>query len=377
MKPELTLHERTLTLQRYPVRTNETLQAWDAADEYLINYVNEADIAFDSERPILIINDSFGALSCWFAQKGKVTNVTDSYIAKQACLANLNDNQLPAVQIIDCLATLPENPQLVLLKLPKSNRLLTWQLQQLCHLLPEDCTMIAAGKVKDIHSSTLKLFEKYLGQTKTSLAVKKARLIFSQPNPALAKPLPEAQQWSVPEHDMTLTNHANVFSGESLDIGARLLLEHIPSQPDLQDIVDLGCGNGVIGIKAARLNPHAKVLCVDESFMAVASCTHNAQLNLTQPDQLHAITNNCLEGFPAHSADLVLCNPPFHQQNTITDHIAWQMFCDAKHVLRTQGHLIVIGNSHLGYGDKLKRLFDNVNIVAKNNKFVIYQSKKQ
>ncbi|MEJ2764236.1 methyltransferase [Photobacterium sp. MCCC 1A19761] len=376
MKPELNLHGQTLTLKRFPTRTNETLQAWDAADEYLINHVHDQDITLDPARPILIMNDSFGALSCWFANQGPVTCVTDSYIAHQGCLANLEANQRPAVNIIDCLAELPENPQLVLLKLPKTNRLLTWQLQQLCQKLPADCTVIAAAKAKDIHTSTLKLFEKYLGQTKTSLAVKKARLIFCEVNPALAQPLPEPLRWEVPEHGLTLTNHANVFSGDSLDIGARLLLEHIPSHDHPLHIIDLGCGNGVIGIKAAQLNPKARVTCVDESYMAVASCQANTALNLPDPTQLTATVNNCLSGFQPDSADVVLCNPPFHQQTTITDHIAWQMFCDAKHVLTSQGRLIVIGNRHLGYDGKLKRLFGNVSVIAQNNKFVVYQARK-
>ncbi len=38
MKTELTLHDRTLTLNRFN-RSNETLQAWDAGDEYLISHV--------------------------------------------------------------------------------------------------------------------------------------------------------------------------------------------------------------------------------------------------------------------------------------------------------------------------------------------------
>ncbi|MGF1730349.1 methyltransferase [Photobacterium kasasachensis] len=374
MKPELTLHERTLTLKRYPVRKNETLQAWDAADEYLINHTQE--MTLDPQRPILIMNDSFGALSCWFTQKGRVTSVTDSFIARQGCLANLNANQLPHVNIVDCLAELPDNPQLVLIKLPKNNRLLTWQLQQLCNLLPEDCTVIGAAKAKDIHTSTLKLFEKHLGETKTSLAVKKARLIFCQPNLVLAKPLPVPQQWEVPEHELTITNHANVFSSDSLDIGARLLLEHIPQNDNYRDIIDLGCGNGVIGLKAARLNPQASVTCVDESYMAVASCQANAKLNLHTPDQLTAKVANCLDGLEHDSADLILCNPPFHQQTAITDHIAWQMFCDSKQVLRAKGQLIVIGNRHLGYDGKLRRLFGNVSVVAQNNKFVVYRSGK-
>ncbi|MFC1503231.1 methyltransferase [Pseudomonadota bacterium] len=374
MKPALTLHERTLNLTRFPVRKFETLQAWDAADEYLINHTH--DMELDPQRPILIFNDSFGALSCWFSNQGIVTSVTDSFVAKQGCIANLKANQLPQINIIDCLTELPENPQLVLIKLPKSHRLLSWQLQQLCNHLPEDCTVVGAAKVKEIHTSTLKLCEKHLGETKTSLAVKKARLVFIKPNQALAQPMPAPKKWDVPEHGITLTNHANVFSGESLDIGARLLLKHIPQKSKYTDIIDLGCGNGVIGIKAAQLNPQANVTCVDESFMAVASCEANARLNLKVPDQIKTVVTNCLDTIQYNSADLILCNPPFHQQTTITDHIAWQMFCDAKQVLRPNGQLIVIGNRQLGYDEKLKRLFGNVDIIAQNDKFIVYQSGK-
>ncbi|EOW9148536.1 50S rRNA methyltransferase, partial [Vibrio cholerae] len=41
MKTELTLLEQTLTLHRFPKRNNETLQAWDAGDEYLIQHVEQ------------------------------------------------------------------------------------------------------------------------------------------------------------------------------------------------------------------------------------------------------------------------------------------------------------------------------------------------
>jgi len=380
MKPELTLHGQTLQLNRYPIRQHETLQAWDAADEYLINQVEDMKqqqtLTLDAERPVLIMNDSFGALACWFARQGQTVSVGDSYIARTASQHNLAANALPDIAFADCLAPVPPQTQLVLLKLPKNNRLLVWQLTQLCAALPEDCVVIAAAKARDIHTSTLKLFEKHLGPTRTSLAVKKARLIFCQPDKHLAAALPEAQRWAVPEYKLTLTNHANVFSGESLDIGARLLLEHIPQDPALKHIIDLGCGNGVIGLQAARLNPQAKVTCVDESYMAVASCRENADLNLTNPAQLEAKVDNCLESMANSDADLVLCNPPFHQQNTITDHIAWQMFCDAKQSLKQHGRLIVIGNRHLGYDGKLKRLFAKVQKIAQNPKFVVYQAEK-
>lgn len=77
--------------------------------------------------------------------------------------------------------------------------------------------------------------------------------------------------WSVEPYAITLTNLPNVYSGESLDLGARFILEHLPADPTLEDFIDLGCGNGVLSVRLGQLNPQAKITCVDESFMAIAS----------------------------------------------------------------------------------------------------------
>lgn len=375
MKTELTLLEQTLTLHRFPKRNNETLQAWDAGDEYLIQHVEELGLPQDCH--IVVINDHFGALSCWFAKQHRVSMMSDSYIAHQATQANLQHNQLPAVNLLTTMDEIPADADVVLLQLPKSNRHLIWILSQLRKALPASTPIIAVNKAKEIHTSTLNLFEKYLGATTTSLAWKKHRLVFSS---ATANPIPDVSKdcrWSVEPHAITLTNLANVYSGESLDLGARFMLEHLPADPALEDFIDLGCGNGVLSVRLGQLNPQAKITCVDESFMATASAQQNLLDNLGKRD-IQCITNNCLDGFPAQSSSMVVCNPPFHQQQTITDHIAWQMFCDSKHVLRKGGKLWVIGNRHLGYDVKLARLFgkSQVRVIANNSKFVILQAIK-
>ena len=78
-----------------------------------------------------------------------------------------------------------------------------------------------------------------------------------------------------------------------------------------------------------------------------------------------------LEGFAPASVDLVLCNPPFHQQHAVGDQIAKRFFRQVHTVLRPGGELWVIGNRHWGYHVTLKRLFGNANVVASNAKFVI------
>ncbi|KLN67036.1 methyltransferase [Vibrio sp. VPAP30] len=376
MKTELTLHQRTLSLFRYPKRNNETLQAWDAGDEYLINHVEELELPNDQN--ILIINDNFGALSCWFSKRHKITLMSDSFISHQGAHVNLKANDCPTITYLTTMDQIPSNIDLVLFQLPKSNRHLAWLLSQLRDTLDCSVPVIAVNKAKEIHTSTLKLFEKYLGETKTSLAWKKHRLVFSNANSQTPIKVSPDTRWSVDDEQIELNNLPNVYSGESLDLGARFMLEHLPQNPQLKHVLDLGCGNGVLSVKMGQLNPQIKLTCVDESFMAVESAQQNLISNLGKERELDCIANNCLDGMPAKNVDLVMCNPPFHQQQAITDHIAWQMFCDAKQILSVGGQLLVIGNRHLGYDGKLTRLFgkSNVKVVASNKKFVILQATK-
>ena len=207
MKTELALHDRTLSLHRFPHRSNETLQAWDAGDEYVINHIEALNLAIG--KRILILNDHFGALSCWFADKHQVTMMSDSFISQQGTLNNLQRNQCRNVQLLSTMDAIPESVDLVLFQLPKSNRHLVWQLSQLRQSLAQDCPVIAVNKAKEIHTSTLNLFEKYLGSTSTSLAWKKHRLVFSAPNVSSIETVEPITQWAADDEHMFI-GHAGM-----------------------------------------------------------------------------------------------------------------------------------------------------------------------
>jgi len=377
MESLLSVPQGSFVLNRLPHRPNEVLRAWDAADEYLLEHL--AELELPATCRVLVVNDTFGALAVALHSM-QPTAVSDSYLSQQATRVNLSHNQIAEsnVTLLNSLEPLTGIYDWVLVKLPKTLALLEDQLIGIrAHVTPQT-QIIFAGMVKAMPSSIWTLIERLLGNTSTSLAKKKARLIFAELNPELPECLsPYPVSYQLEGTDFTIVNHANVFSRDSLDIGTRFFINHLPEQTDAQDIVDLGCGNGVLGLVAAQRNPDATLHFVDESFMAVASAEENFKRAFADSRLAVFSVTDGLTSYAEQSVDLILCNPPFHQQNTIGDQLAVGMFKQSYKALRSGGELWVIGNRHLAYHAPLKKLFGNCVVVASNAKFVIFKSCKQ
>ena len=368
------------SLERLPKTTKGDLRAWDAADELLLQHVSENHSALLSlDTPVLIINDTFGALAVGLNQYA-THSWSDSYITHLATQENYALNQLDIknCKLIPSTEQLPCKYKLVLIKIPKTLALLE---EQLCQLKPHiyaETIIIASAMTKHIHNSTLKNFEKIIGTTTTSRATKKARLVFAENNKSTLHKSPYPKTISDESFDLTLLNHANVFAKDHLDIGTRFMLTQLKACPPATHILDLGCGNGALGVYAHKLQPSAKISFIDESYMAIASAQENTKktpLDNTAfyiSDSLNQVQLDSNENKP----DLILCNPPFHQAHSIGDHIAWQMFKQSYNSLQKSGELWVVGNRHLAYHVKLKKLFGNCRTVAANNKFAVFSSIK-
>ncbi|EBU8912806.1 23S rRNA (guanine(1835)-N(2))-methyltransferase RlmG [Salmonella enterica subsp. enterica serovar Java] len=366
---------RSLTLKRFP-QTDDVnpLLAWEAADEYLLQQLDETEI----RGPVLILNDTFGALSCALAEHSPYS-IGDSYLSELGTRENLRHNGIAesSVTFLDSTADYPQAPGVVLIKVPKTLALLEQQLRALRKVVTVQTRIIAGAKARDIHTSTLELFEKVLGPTTTTLAWKKARLINCTFSHLQLADAPQTLSWKLEDTGWTIHNHANVFSRTGLDIGARFFMQHLPENLD-GEIVDLGCGNGVIGLSLLAKNPQANVVFVDESPMAVDSSRLNVETNLPEAfERCEFMINNALSGVEPFRFNAVFCNPPFHQKHALTDNIAWEMFHHARRCLKINGELYIVANRHLDYFHKLKKIFGNCATIATNNKFVILKAVKQ
>ncbi len=365
---------RSLNLKRFPETDDvNPLQAWEAADEYLLQQLDETEIS----GPVLIFNDHFGALACALVAH-TLFSIGDSYLSELATRENLRHNELDegSVTFLDSTAAYPAAPGVVLIKIPKTLALLEQQLRALRQVVTPETRIIAGTKARDIHNSTLELFEKILGPTTTTLAWKKARLVNCTFNAPALNDVQETLSWKLDGTPWTIHNHANVFSRTGLDIGARFFLQHLPENLE-GEIVDLGCGNGVIGLTLLEKNPEAQVVFVDESPMAVASSRLNVETNMPDAqDRCEFMINNALSGVEPYRFNAVFCNPPFHQKHALTDNVAWEMFHHARRCLKTNGELYIVANRHLDYFHKLKKIFGNCTTVATNSKFVVLKAVK-
>ncbi|MGU9830248.1 methyltransferase [Pseudomonas sp. LF242] len=364
-----------LDLIRQPEQHNDPLQAFDAADEYLLNYLAEQSL--NSATPVLVLNDSFGALAASLEGQVQVTSSGDSFLAALGLEKNLvrNAKAFDAVAFVPAshVATGPFDR--VLIRVPKTLALLEEQLIRLQGQLAPGAEVIAGAMIKHLPRAAGELLERYIGPMHASLAVKKARLLIAtvDARPTAVSPYPTRYTLDTPA--IELLNHANVFCREGLDIGTRAFLPHLPNNLGSARVADLGCGNGVLAIASALQNPDAQYTLVDESYMAVQSAAENWQAALGA----RAVTlraDDGLAGQAPQSLDVVLCNPPFHQQQVVGDFLAWRMFQQARDALVVGGALYIVGNRHLGYHSKLAKLFRGVEQVAATPKFVILKARK-
>ncbi|QTD32651.1 methyltransferase [Pseudomonas fluorescens] len=364
-----------LDLIRQPEQQNEPLQAFDAADEYLLNHLAEQNLPTDTR--VLVLNDSFGALAISLSGKVQVSTSGDSFLAFQGLEKNLLRNG----QSFDALRGIPASEPLVgpfdrvLIRVPKTLALLEEQLIRLQGQLAPGAQVVAAAMVKHLPRAAGDLLERYIGPVQASLAVKKARLLIATPEAKTPAVSPYPTRYRLDEPAIELLNHANVFCREGLDIGTRAFLPHLPKNLGSARVADLGCGNGVLAIASALQNPDAHYTLVDESFMAVQSAAENWRAALGEREVI-VRAGDGLAGQEAQSLDVVLCNPPFHQQQVVGDFLAWRMFQQAREALVVGGALYIVGNRHLGYHSKLARLFRGVEQVAATPKFVILKARK-
>ena len=152
-----------------------------------------------------------------------------------------------------------------------------------------------------------------------------------------------------------------VFSGRKLDEATALLIGAMRLHR-ADDVLDLGCGAGAIGIAAALLAPEGQTVLVDSSPLAVRLAERNiADNGIPNATVLLSDAYSAVQG---RRFDVIATNPPFHQHSKETRDVAERFVREAPDHLRPGGRLFVVANAFLAYQRSMARVFDDVQVVA-------------
>jgi 16S rRNA G1207 methylase RsmC len=221
------------------------------------------------------------------------------------------------------------------------------------------------------------LLERYLGPTRRHHGQRKARLFSVCRDRRQATASGLTARYYCDALDAEVEALPNVFSRDRLDGGSRLLLAQAGCLAPVDTLLDLACGNGVLGLSGFKSGLARQVICADESAMAVASARANATRLFPQAgDAFHFHQGDGLTGYDGPQAQLVLCNPPFHLQHTVDDYAGRRLLEQCARHLPPGGHLCLVANRHLEYRSTLIRHFRRVDKLAQDARFCVWLAER-
>jgi 16S rRNA (guanine1207-N2)-methyltransferase len=164
-----------------------------------------------------------------------------------------------------------------------------------------------------------------------------------------------------------------IFAWDRLDPGSQVLAEATRLERG-ERVLDLGCGNGILGAFAAALVGPANVCLVDVDVDSLdASRVTLAENGLAASEVLASDSTLAVadRGF-----DVVMTNPPFHQGRDTEYDIARQFVRDAADVLIRSGRFYLVANRFLPYEATLHEAFDVVQPVVEDERYKVLVGRK-
>ena len=262
---------------------------------------------------------------------------------------------------------------LIVISFPKSKSELNFTLSMIAHSASAESSIVIVGDNK----SGIKSLEKLTKNTLTSCnkmdSARHCILMVAK----LTTNLPQftLEEWyeyyevSINGTQIKVAALPGVFSHKGLDKGTHILLEHLP-QITGNNILDFGCGSGVIASFIGKRYPDIELNLLDVSALAIASAEKTLSLN-----QLRGavFASNSLSKV-TQKYSTVISNPPFHQGIT-TNYQATESFLKGiKQHLHKKGEVIVVANSFLKYEPIMKSEIGTTKKLITSKGFTIYHS---
>lgn len=168
--------------------------------------------------------------------------------------------------------------------------------------------------------------------------------------------------------ELALTTEAGVFSRERVDRGSRLLIAHMVVGPT-DEILDLGCGYGVVGLVAARLAPQGRVTMVDINARAVRLAQANVRANTI--GNAEVLLGDGFAPVAGRRYDAIALNPPVRAGFGLIH----RLIEEAPEHLRAGGRFYLVGLTRQGVkrlAEKMRLVFGGAEETAKGGGYRVY-----
>tara|TARA_Y100000310_G_C20654610_1_gene801338 strand:- start:803 stop:1381 length:579 start_codon:yes stop_codon:yes gene_type:complete len=158
---------------------------------------------------------------------------------------------------------------------------------------------------------------------------------------------------------------SGTFSSKKIDKGTFVLAENMLVKSSW-DVLDLGCGVGVLGVVAGKF---CKVWLSDPNERAIEFAKENLKRNKVKGKVKVG------SGYVFNKKfDSILLNPP----QTAGKKICFELVEESKENLKKKGVLQVVvrrNKGGRGFEEKMKEVFGNVQVIAKKSGYWVYISK--
>ena len=157
-----------------------------------------------------------------------------------------------------------------------------------------------------------------------------------------------------------------LFSKEHFDYGSRLLLTNIIAKKIEGNVLDLGCGYGVIGIILAKTYPRLKIDMIDITDIAIKTTKENAILN--ESYNANIFKSNIYSNI-TNKYNYIITNPPIRAGKEVIR----KFLINAKDHLTDNGQLWFVMRKNHGVKSIIKELsaYYNISVVEKSKGFYI------
>ena len=174
-------------------------------------------------------------------------------------------------------------------------------------------------------------------------------------------------------YSLTFFSDNGLFSKNKIDFGSNLLLDTLFTNIHTEnlDILDVGCGYGLLGIALAKILKARATLC-DINKRALHLAQKNAETNSVS-HLVQVLESNVYENITG-IYDLIITNPPIRAGKAIV----YSILDGARDYLKEDGELWMVIRKDQGAKSTLKHLEEKYKceVVAKSKGFYIIKAKK-